>query len=101
MVTFSSFFGIFIGLGAFLIIGLLHPVVIKGEYYFGNKIWPLFLVGGIACTGLSVVFENIIASSLMVVLGFSLFWSIHELMEQKRRVEKGWFPRNPKKKEQD
>jgi hypothetical protein len=55
----------------------------------------------LVCTGLSVVFENIIISSLMGVLGFSLFWSIHELFEQKRRVEKGWFPENQKKKKQD
>ncbi len=36
--------GLLIGLLAFLIIGVLHPVVIKGEYYFGIKIWPVFLV---------------------------------------------------------
>jgi len=95
--AFTSFTGIFIGLGAFLIIGILHPVVIKGEYHFGVKIWPMLLVGGIICTILSVTVENIIGSSLMGVLGFSLFWSIHELFEQKRRVEKGWFPSNPKR----
>ncbi|HQN94459.1 MAG TPA: DUF4491 family protein, partial [Prolixibacteraceae bacterium] len=94
----SSFAGILIGIGAFLIIGLLHPVVIKGEYYFGIKIWPWFLIGGIVCIIGSLLISNIILSSLTGVLGFSLFWSIHELFEQKRRVEKGWFPRNPKKK---
>ena len=30
--------GIIIGIGTFLIIGLLHPVVIKAEYYFTTKI---------------------------------------------------------------
>jgi len=96
--SISSFAGILIGIGAFLIIGLLHPVVIKGEYYFGIKIWPWFLIGGIVCIIGSLLISNIILSSLTGVLGFSLFWSIHELFEQKRRVEKGWFPRNPKKK---
>ncbi|HPB05897.1 MAG: DUF4491 family protein [Bacteroidales bacterium] len=96
--SISSFAGILIGIGAFLIIGLLHPVVIKGEYYFGIKIWPWFLFGGIVCIIGSLLISNIILSSLTGVLGFSLFWSIHELFEQKRRVEKGWFPRNPKKK---
>lgn len=96
--SISSFAGILIGIGAFLIIGLLHPVVIKGEYYFGIKIWPWFLFGGIVCIIVSLLISNIILSSLTGVLGFSLFWSIHELFEQKRRVEKGWFPRNPKKK---
>lgn len=96
--SISSFAGILIGIGAFLIIGLLHPVVIKGEYYFGVKIWPWFLIGGIVCIIGSLLISNIILSSLTGVLGFSLFWSIHELFEQKRRVEKRWFPRNPKKK---
>ena len=30
--------GLFIGLATFLIIGLFHPLVIKGEYYFGEKV---------------------------------------------------------------
>jgi len=34
----------------------------------------------------------------LAVLGFSLLWSIKELSEQKDRVEKGWFPKNPKRK---
>ncbi|MBO7458075.1 MAG: DUF4491 family protein [Paludibacteraceae bacterium] len=28
----------------------------------------------------------------------SSFWSILELFEQKKRVERGWFPKNPNKK---
>ena len=40
--------GLAIGLGTFLIIGIFHPFVIKGEYYFGVKIWWLFLVMGVA-----------------------------------------------------
>ena len=31
-----NYVGILIGLATFLIIGLFHPLVIKGEYYFGN-----------------------------------------------------------------
>ncbi|OYP40493.1 hypothetical protein CG709_05125 [Lachnotalea glycerini] len=30
--------------------------------------------------------------------GFSCFWSVQELVEQEKRVEKGWFPKNPKRK---
>jgi hypothetical protein len=85
--------GILIGIGAFLIIGLLHPVVIKTEYHFGTKPWPVFLVLGIGCVGLSLLLDNIILSTLTGVLGFSLFWTILELFEQKKRVEKGWFPK--------
>lgn len=90
--------GILIGVGTFLIIGLLHPVVIKAEYYFGSRIWPVFLIAGVACIGLSVVSSHRLLSPLSGVLGFSFLWSIEELAEQKKRVEKGWFPENPKKK---
>ena len=90
--------GIFIGIGTFLIIGLLHPVVIKAEYYFGSRIWPVFLIGGVVCIGLSLVSGGRIPSALLAVLGFSLLWSIKELAEQANRVEKGWFPENPKRK---
>lgn len=89
--------GIFIGIGAFLIIGLLHPVVIKAEYYFGKKIWPLFLIGGVLTILLSLFIENILVAALVGVLGFSFLWSIRELFEQEERVKKGWFPKNPKK----
>ena len=27
-----------------------------------------------------------------------MLWSIGEIFEQKKRVEKGWFPMNPKRK---
>lgn len=33
--------GIIIGGMAFLIIGIFHPIVIKGEYYFSKKIRPV------------------------------------------------------------
>ena len=89
--------GIIIGIGTFLIIGLLHPVVIKTEYHIGTKCWWLFLLSGLACIAASFFVMYVIASSLLAVLGFSLLWSVHELFEQQKRVEKGWFPVNPKK----
>lgn len=93
-----NFEGIIIGIGAFLIIGLLHPVVIKAEYYIGKKIWPVFLIGGIFSIIISLFVENVLISALIGVLGFSLLWSIHEIIKQEERVEKGWYPKNPKKK---
>lgn len=92
------FDGLLLGIGAFLIIGILHPVVIKTEYYFGTKAWPAFLVSGLICVGFSVFASSLLLSALLAILGFSLFWSIHELFSQEKRVEKGWFPRNPKRK---
>lgn len=93
-----DFSGILVGAGAFLIIGLLHPVVIKAEYHIGKRIWPLFLVAGMACLAVSLFLEGAVWSALAAVLGFSLLWSIRELYEQEARVAKGWFPPNPKKK---
>jgi len=93
-----NFTGILIGICAFLIIGLLHPVVIKAEYYFGTKVWPLFLIGGLVSVVFSLFISSIFLSTILSVLGFSLFWSILELFEQKKRVEKGWFPRKESKK---
>lgn len=89
--------GVLVGLGSFLIIGVLHPVVIKVEYYWGKEAWPAFLAGGILCCTASVLVSNAALSSLLAVLGFSLFWSIRELYEQEQRVQKGWHPRNEKR----
>ncbi|HDK7138544.1 TPA: DUF4491 family protein [Clostridium botulinum] len=46
----------------------------------------------------SLAVGHIVISVLLAVLGFSPFWSIGELRQQKERVKKGWFPKNPKKK---
>lgn len=90
--------GVIIGLVAFLIIGAFHPIVIKSEYYFGKKIWPLFLIIGLVAIGISFLTKNFILSSIIGVIGFSSLWSIHEIIEQEERVKKGWFPKNPNKK---
>lgn len=93
-----SYTGIIIGACTFLIIGLLHPVVIKVEYYFGKKTWPVFLIAGIICIILSLFADLVLVGVLLAVLGFSLLWGIRELFEQEERVRKGWFPENPNKK---
>ncbi|APH15458.1 hypothetical protein NPD5_1432 [Clostridium sporogenes] len=93
-----NWYGIAIGIGSFFIIGVLDPVVIKVEYYFRKKVRPAFLLLGIDCNVVSLAVGHIVISVLLAVLGFSLFWSIRELRQQKERVKKGWFPKNPKKK---
>ena len=90
--------GIIIGVATFLVIGLFHPLVIKAEYYIGVKSWWLFLFGGIIAIVASLLVENLMLSVLFGVVAFSSFWSIGEVFEQKKRVEKGWFPANPNKK---
>ena len=90
--------GLIIGIGSFLCIGIFHPIVIKCEYYFSAKIWPLFLLGGIVCSAASLFVPSTVFSSILAMLGFSMFWSILELKEQEKRVAKGWFPANPNRK---
>lgn len=99
MMDFNSFncSGLLIGLATFLIIGIFHPLVIKGEYYFGVKCWWAFFICGIIGTVLSVIVSNQIISILLGVLAFSCFWSIKEVFDQRKRVEKGWFPKREKK----
>jgi hypothetical protein len=84
--------GIVIGLITFLIIGLFHPLVVKGEYYFGVKCWRVFLLIGIGGIVAALFLNNVIASVPCGVLAFSSFWSTGELFQQRKRVEKGWFP---------
>ncbi len=93
-----NFFGIIIGVATFLVIGLFHPLVIKAEYYIGVKSWWLFLLLGVVSAAASLLVENLVLSILLGVVAFSSFWSIGEVFQQKKRVEKGWFPSNPKKK---
>lgn len=89
--------GLAVGLATFLIIGLFHPLVIKGEYYFGLGCRWAFLVLGVAMCVASILVCNTIASILLGVIAFSSFWSIKEVTEQRERVLKGWFPRNPRR----
>lgn len=90
-----NFNGIIIGLATFLIIGLFHPIVIKVEYYFGTRVWWAFLVAGVALLALSMMAKSIILSTILGVTAFSSFWSILELIHQRERVKKGWFPKGP------
>lgn len=89
--------GIILGASAFLIIGLFHPIVIKAEYHLGKRCWWMFAVAGVGCCAASLLFQGVV-SSVLGVVGFSCFWSIGELFEQEKRVAKGWFPANPKRK---
>lgn len=93
-----NFAGIILGISAFLIIGLFHPVVIKAEYFFGKKCWWIFALAGIGFCVAALFVDSTVVSSILGVTGFSCFWSVLELFEQEKRVKKGWFPANPNKK---
>lgn len=92
------FTGLIIGVATFVVIGIFHPLVIKGEYYFGVKCWWAFLLMGIAAVAGSLFVEDVLWSTLLAVWGASSFWSIGELFEQRKRVEKGWFPKREDKR---
>ncbi len=93
--------GIILGLVSFLTIGIFHPIVIKAEYHFSEKIWPVFALAGVICMVISCLLEAVVPSAIVGVIGFSCFWSIVELKEQTKRVERGWFPRNPDRDRKD
>lgn len=93
-----NFSGIIVGLATFLIIGIFHPIVIKAEYHFGKRCWWAFAIAGVVFGVLSLFIDSMNWATITGVTAFSCFWSIHELIEQEKRVERGWFPANPKKK---
>ena len=92
--------GIIIAICSFLIIGVFHPIVIKTEYYTGTRYWWVFLVAGILLLALALFVSDAILSSALGVLGATCLWTIKELFEQRDRVIKGWFPKNPKREKE-
>lgn len=88
--------GVLTGLGCLAVIGLFHPIVIWCEYYFTDRVWPVFLAAGAAFLGVSLLLQGLPAA-LCGVTGAACLWSIRELKEQTRRVEKGFFPQNPRR----
>lgn len=92
-----EFHGLIIGVFTFLLIGLFHPIVIKCEYYFSAKVWPVFLAAGLLLLGFSLLLNDVVFSAAAAITGITCLWSIGELREQTRRVKRGWYPENPKR----
>lgn len=89
--------GLLLGLVAFFTIGLFHPVVVKVEYHFGKRVWPLFLLFGLISSGISLFIYHEFWSIVLGVFGFSSFWSVFEMFKQHERVMKGRAKKNPKR----
>lgn len=88
--------GFLLGLGAFVMVGLCHPLVIKIEYFIGRRIWWIFfLLGG--CSFLLSLWFSGLFSMFLGVLGACLLWTSLELHWQHERVAKGRAKRNPKR----
>ena len=92
-----NFGGVAVGAASLLIIGSFHPLVIWCEYHFSQRVWPLFLAAGLLCLAAAVLTQGLL-SILLGLIGVAFLWSIREIREQARRVERGWFPKNPNRK---
>ena len=99
--------GVVVGAASLLVIGAFHPLVIWCEYRFTQRIWPVFLIAGLLCLLAALLMMGLglwrgeggtVLSILLGLLGAGCLWSIRELKEQAKRVERGWFPKNPKRK---
>ncbi len=93
-----NWLGIAAAVVSFVCIGVFHPIVIKAEYYFSSRCWPLFFAVGAASAAGSLFVENALVSVALGSFGCACLWSILELKEQERRVARGWFPKNPKRR---
>ncbi len=82
-----------IGAATFILIGLLHVAVIKVEYHLGARYWPAFALAGVALVASSMVVESLLFSDVLGAAGFAVAWSAPELIKQRERIEKSWFPK--------
>ena len=78
--------GFLVGLFAFFLIGVFHPIVIKMERIFGKRVWPFFLIPGLILTLFSLLIKQTLLSVGLGVFAFALFWSTIELFKQHKRV---------------
>jgi len=90
---YFNYYGIIMGLVMLVATGIGHIIVIKGEYHFGMKLWPVFLIIGILSSVASIILKNLLISGILGIIGVTFLWAILELFKQKERVQKGWFPR--------
>ena len=85
------------GVASLFIMGAYYPIVIKGEYYFSERIWPFFLVTGLAAVAFSTQMSGLVCW-LTAFFGATNLWAIVEIREQTERVRQGRYPKNPKRK---
>lgn len=90
-----NYYGLLLGVIAFLTIGVSHPIVAKAEYYWGKKIWWVFFALGLVTSVISVFIASLLGSVILGTIGFSCFWSTHEIFKQHHRVLRGQAKRNP------
>ena len=87
--------GLILGLFTLLSSALGHIWVVKVEYLVGAQVWPLAALLGIILIFSSLWVDDIIFSGMIGIFGFIVLYGARELVKQRERVEKGWFPRKP------
>ncbi len=85
--------GIVVGTATYLLIALGHHSVIWAEYWFTKRCWPAYLVVGVAAMVGSMFIDELVVSVIISILGTTALWGIGEVIQQEKRVEKGWFPK--------
>ena len=88
-----NYSGLIAGFATFLMMAIGHLACIWGEYWFTKRCWPAFLVVGLSGIAVSLFVDNLVLSVIAGVSGFIFLWGIGEVIEQEKRVAKGWFPK--------
>jgi len=90
--------GPLLGLASLAVIGLGFFWVVKVEYALGLAWWPWFMLAGLLLIASSLFVGESLLSALLGIAGASVAWGSTELRAQALRVERGWYPANPKAK---
>ena len=77
--------GVVLAAASLLIIAVYHPLVIKAEYWFGTRVWPLFAAAALICLSASACPRGVV-SPILAFLGATNLWSVVELKAQAKRV---------------
>ncbi len=94
----DEFAGPLFGLAALAVIGLGFFWVIRAEYALGWTWWPYFMAVGALAVGASLFVHVAAVSAVLGIAGASVIWGSTELRAQATRVERGWYPANPRGK---
>ena len=62
-----NYHGAMIGLAAFLIIGIFHPIISKTEFHINVDIWPAHIIIGLVCIALSLFIDDVLPSATVTV----------------------------------
>mgnify|MGYP002743882338 CR=1 FL=1 len=88
------FKGLIVGLVAFFVVGVFHPLVVFVEYRFGKQAWWVMVLLALICLAVSLVSSEFL-SLLLGIMAAGLLWGTLELFWQHKRACLGRAKRNP------